>query len=91
MLQRLTCPQDPGSAIPLGTLLAIGVTFVSYFGYAVMIGGCVLRDASGNVTEYLTAFNETGGLDPYSIVSNCTGRQCEFGIETDSQVRTGLI
>jgi hypothetical protein len=70
----------------LGTLLAIGVTFVSYFGYAIMIGGCVLRDASGNVTEYLMGLNESAS-NPYMFVSNCTGRECNYGIETDSQVR----
>jgi len=64
--------------------LAIAVTFVSYIGYGIMVGSCVLRDASGNVTEYLMGVNES---DPFKYVTNCTGRTCDFGIETDSQVR----
>ncbi|KAF4526779.1 hypothetical protein B566_EDAN012319 [Ephemera danica] len=76
--------KDPGSAIPLGTLLAIAVTFVSYFGYAVMLGGCVLRDASGNVTEYMMGYNESVE-NAYNYVTNCTGRECVYGLEVDSQ------
>ncbi|CAB3385070.1 Hypothetical predicted protein [Cloeon dipterum] len=76
--------KDPGSAIPLGTLLAIAVTFVSYFGYAIMIGSCVLRDASGNVTEYFMGLNESAA-DAMKYVINCTGRECNYGIEVDSQ------
>lgn len=41
--------KDPGSAIPKGTLLAILITYVSYIGYAFMMAGSVVREASGDV------------------------------------------
>nr|CAD7437551.1 unnamed protein product [Timema bartmani] len=76
--------KDPSSAIPIGTLLAILVTFLSYVGYAFMMGGCVLRDASGNVTEYLRAVAENPE-NPWAIIANCTDRSCRFGLENDNQ------
>nr|CAD7394205.1 unnamed protein product [Timema cristinae] len=76
--------KDPSSAIPIGTLLAILVTFLSYVGYAFMMGGCVLRDASGNVTEYLRAVAENPE-EPWAIIANCTDRSCRFGLENDNQ------
>ena len=39
--------QNPGEAIPKGTLLAIAVTFVTYIIYPFMLAGSVVRDASG--------------------------------------------
>ncbi|XP_063215626.1 bumetanide-sensitive sodium-(potassium)-chloride cotransporter-like isoform X2 [Bacillus rossius redtenbacheri] len=76
--------KDPSSAIPIGTLLAILVTFVSYVGYAFMMGSCMLRDASGNVTEYLQVRSE--GTDYlYSSFSNCTTRSCRYGLQNDNQ------
>ncbi|PSN39492.1 Bumetanide-sensitive sodium-(potassium)-chloride cotransporter [Blattella germanica] len=74
--------KDPSSAIPIGTILAIIVTFVSYIGYAFMMGGCVLRTASGNVTEFLQV---KGTPDEWSIFSNCTDRSCPYGLQNDSQ------
>ncbi|KAJ9588117.1 hypothetical protein L9F63_018508, partial [Diploptera punctata] len=74
--------KDPSSAIPIGTILAIIVTFVSYVGYAFMMGGCVLRTASGNVTEYLQV---KGTSEAWSVFSNCTGRSCPYGLQNDSQ------
>ncbi|PNF22995.1 hypothetical protein B7P43_G10392 [Cryptotermes secundus] len=74
--------KDPSSAIPVGTLLAIFVTFLSYIGYAFMMGGCVLRTASGNVTEYLQVKGEP---DEWAVFSNCTDRSCLYGLHNDSQ------
>nr|CAD7592619.1 unnamed protein product [Timema genevievae] len=79
--------KDPSSAIPIGTLLAILVTFLSYVGYAFMMGGCVLRDASGNVTEYLRAVAENPE-EPWAIIANCTDRSCRFGLENDNQEKS---
>ncbi|XP_046400819.1 solute carrier family 12 member 3-like isoform X1 [Ischnura elegans] len=76
--------KDPSKAIPIGTLLAIAVTFLSYFGYAFMLGGCTLRDASGNVTEYYLALNDSLP-DPWTYLKNCTDRTCNYGLENDSQ------
>lgn len=59
--------QDPGSAIPLGTLLAIGVTAVSYIGYGFMSGGCFMRRATGNNFTWLKSqiiFTPSWTIDP---------------------------
>lgn len=43
--------RDPATAIPKGTILAIGFTFFTYFVYGLMSGGCSIRYASGIVQE----------------------------------------
>jgi hypothetical protein len=48
-----------------------------------MMGGCVLRTASGNVTEYLQVKGEP---DEWAVFSNCTDRSCLYGLHNDSQV-----
>lgn len=53
MVYNLLLLQDPGSAIPKGTLLAIGITFVTYIVYPFMLAGSVIRDASGNHVVYV--------------------------------------
>lgn len=50
-----------------------------------MMGSCMLRDASGNITEYLIGLEESES-DPLMYVTNCTGRQCDYGLENDNQV-----
>jgi len=76
--------KDPASAIPKGTLLAITVTYISYIGYAVMMGGCALREASGNVTEYLLTIN--GSDEDFIPFDNCDDRTCEYGLYYSAQV-----
>jgi len=44
--------KDPTSAIPKGTLLAVGTTYFSYILYAILSAGCSIRYASGIVAEY---------------------------------------
>ncbi|CAG7716943.1 unnamed protein product, partial [Allacma fusca] len=51
--------KDPASAIPKGTLLAITITYVSYFIYVLTLGATVVREATGiypNVTDPDEAF-----------------------------------
>lgn len=48
------------------------------------MGSCMLRDASGNITDYLQG-KEENQSDPYAILSNCTERSCRFGLENDNQ------
>jgi hypothetical protein len=43
--------QDPATAIPKGTILAIFFTFFTYFVYGLMAGGCSIRYASGIIEE----------------------------------------
>lgn len=48
-----------------------------------MMGGCVLRDATGNVTAYQIAKNYT---DPLTVVTNCMNETCKYGLQNDNQV-----
>ncbi|XP_047501721.1 bumetanide-sensitive sodium-(potassium)-chloride cotransporter-like [Penaeus chinensis] len=83
--------KDPGSAIPKGTILAIGITFVTYIVYPFMLAGSVMRDASGNLTIFQNNYNTTDLLDnPVFTNESCsksgTGDVCEFGLENSFQV-----
>ncbi|XP_008298466.1 solute carrier family 12 member 10, tandem duplicate 1 [Stegastes partitus] len=61
--------KDPASAIPKGTLMAIFTTAVSYLVISATVASCVVRDASGNVSDILTG-NSTDG---------CVGLACSLG------------
>ena len=57
--------RDPAEAIPKGTLLAVGTTFVSYVIYLVVTGCVALRYAPGsdladNFTSSLSQLNQSG-------------------------------
>ncbi|CAG7838637.1 unnamed protein product [Allacma fusca] len=83
--------KDPGVAIPKGTLLAITITYITYIGYAIMMGGCVLRETTGNVTQYLMGLNITKeealetGFTFYTDCNNETS-SCEYGLLNNAQV-----
>ena len=68
-----------------GTLLAIGVTYLTYITYGIMIGGVYISEASGIQDEYNAAItgNLTAGIPFYD---NCTARECLFGSSNDQQV-----
>ncbi|KAK2585480.1 hypothetical protein KPH14_010136 [Odynerus spinipes] len=51
--------KDPQSAIPKGTLLAILLTTLSYILMAIMVGGSVMRDASGDINDLRTTINNS--------------------------------
>ncbi|CAA9998676.1 unnamed protein product, partial [Nesidiocoris tenuis] len=68
--------KDPQTAIPKGTILAIILTTGSYLLMALLSGSAVLRDASGNVTEYL---NGTGTF------ADCSNRTCMYGLQNSFQ------
>ncbi|CAK9815935.1 Bumetanide-sensitive sodium-(potassium)-chloride cotransporter [Anthophora quadrimaculata] len=57
--------KDPQTAIPKGTLLAILLTTISYIFMALMVGGTVIRDASGDVNDLWNTFNSS-----YAALSN---------------------
>ncbi|XP_072315095.1 solute carrier family 12 member 3-like [Eucyclogobius newberryi] len=61
--------RDPMSAIPKGTLMAILLTTLSYLIIAVTSAACTVRDASGNLTDFITG-NSTDG---------CVGLACNYG------------
>ena len=74
--------QDPSSAIPKGTLLAIGVTSASYILFASLAAATVLRAATGNWSDY-------EHLDVSQYFSVCENRTCEFGLHFNQQVNDG--
>ncbi|XP_066994465.2 bumetanide-sensitive sodium-(potassium)-chloride cotransporter isoform X2 [Anabrus simplex] len=76
--------KDPSSSIPIGTLLAIAVTFISYVAYGFMMGGCILRDANGNVTAYQQALADNVE-DPWAAITDCENETCIYGLENDNQ------
>ncbi|XP_075209863.1 bumetanide-sensitive sodium-(potassium)-chloride cotransporter-like [Lycorma delicatula] len=77
--------KDPSNAIPRGTLLAIITTFVSYLSYAMMMGGCVLRDASGNATALQQQFDSGfTGKEAWSSITSCN-TTCRYGLQNDNQ------
>uniref|UniRef100_A0A4W6G910 Solute carrier family 12 member 2 n=1 Tax=Lates calcarifer TaxID=8187 RepID=A0A4W6G910_LATCA len=61
---------DPQLAIPRGTLLAILITGIVYLGVAISTGSCIVRDATGNVNDTLSA-----------QFMNCTDAACKFGYD----------
>ncbi len=85
--------KDPSDAIPKGTLLAIGITCLSYLSYAVMAAGCSLRAASGIVGEVYFAssgmWNETDTMEDVNITrrfDDCNGRECNYGLIYSQQM-----
>uniref|UniRef100_A0A5F5PY88 Solute carrier family 12 member 3 n=1 Tax=Equus caballus TaxID=9796 RepID=A0A5F5PY88_HORSE len=64
--------KDPATAIPKGTLLAIMWTTLSYLGISATIGSCMIRDASGNMTD-MGVWN-----------GSCLGPECQYGWDFSS-------
>lgn len=67
--------QDPGTAIPKGTLLAILISSASYLVMAVIIGATVVRDATGDAADLV---NDT--------FKNCLPGECRYGLHNNFQV-----
>uniref|UniRef100_A0A3B3ZRD3 Uncharacterized protein n=1 Tax=Periophthalmus magnuspinnatus TaxID=409849 RepID=A0A3B3ZRD3_9GOBI len=65
---------DPQLAIPRGTLLAILITGIVYLGVAVSTGSCIVRDASGNINDTVSA----------QFMANCSDAACKFGFDFSS-------
>uniref|UniRef100_A0A8C2J641 Solute carrier family 12 member 2 n=1 Tax=Cyprinus carpio TaxID=7962 RepID=A0A8C2J641_CYPCA len=81
--------EDPQSAIPKGTLLAILVTGVVYIAVAISNGSCIVRDATGDDNDTIVSSLEnctdaacTLGYD-FSI---CKEGGCKYGLLNDFQV-----
>lgn len=85
--------RDPSTAIPKGTLLAILVTFMTYIGYGMMVGGCAISQASGDADEYFATINNnlTEGMMAFD---NCSVEArkalnltlCQYGTSNDQQM-----
>uniref|UniRef100_A0A6P7F146 Bumetanide-sensitive sodium-(Potassium)-chloride cotransporter n=1 Tax=Diabrotica virgifera virgifera TaxID=50390 RepID=A0A6P7F146_DIAVI len=67
--------KDPSSSIPKGTLLSILITSITYILMAVIAGCTVLRDATGNITDY------ANGSWPL-----CHPGECKYGLHNNFQV-----
>lgn len=65
--------KDPASSIPMGTLLALLISMISYVAFVLVAGGVALRDASGTllngtIAECRAGFDCTYGLhNSYSV------------------------
>lgn len=56
-----------------------------------MMGGCVLRDAVGNVTIAAEAkMQGLRGIELFEQISDCNGT-CRYGLQNDNQVVYSLI
>ena len=71
--------QDPASAIPKGTLLAVLLSMVSYAVFVVIAGATAVRDASGIVGDVVNGSQfdclpsrvcEWGLMNSYSVSKN---------------------
>ncbi|XP_078036652.1 sodium potassium chloride cotransporter [Augochlora pura] len=66
--------KDPASSIPIGTLLALLISMLSYLTFVLFAGGAALRDASG-----LVSANNT--------IVNCTPQvNCSYGLHNSYSV-----
>uniref|UniRef100_G3Q5B3 Solute carrier family 12 member 10, tandem duplicate 1 n=1 Tax=Gasterosteus aculeatus aculeatus TaxID=481459 RepID=G3Q5B3_GASAC len=83
--------KDPATAIPKGTLMAIFGTTVSYIVIPVTVGACVLRDASGNISDMMTGNNTDdcvglGCAHGWNFTKCIQLENCEYGLNTNTKV-----
>ena len=83
--------KDPQTAIPKGTLLAILLTTISYIFMAFMVGGTVIRDASGDVNDLWNVFNNSySALSAFNNASNESTESTTIAAEHSSQIAWSL-
>uniref|UniRef100_A0A8C3JEA0 Solute carrier family 12 member 1 n=1 Tax=Calidris pygmaea TaxID=425635 RepID=A0A8C3JEA0_9CHAR len=81
--------EDPQSAIPKGTMLAILITTVAYIGVAVCVASCVVRDATGSVNDTVVPGMSCNGSSACSLgydFSRCASQPCDYGLMNNFQV-----
>lgn len=84
------CLQDPQTAIPKGTLIAIVITNVTYLLMAILVGSVVVRDAPGNHMQFLGPSLNTCVLEPPHSSNNFSNSSATFYlIETSAPTRCG--
>ncbi|XP_070543648.1 solute carrier family 12 member 2-like isoform X2 [Ptychodera flava] len=66
---------DAQSAIPKGTLLAILISTTVYVGMAVMLGSCVIREATGYIEDMVSG----------NFTTLCSNETCDYGLLNDMQ------
>lgn len=73
--------QDPASAIPKGTLLALLISMISYVTFVFFAGAAALRDASGNVGDIVNG-----------TLSNCANNfECKYGLFNSYSVSSKFL
>ncbi|XP_043284241.1 bumetanide-sensitive sodium-(potassium)-chloride cotransporter isoform X2 [Venturia canescens] len=70
--------KDPASSIPVGTLLALLISMLSYVLFVLFAGGAALRDVSGIVVN-------VNGTEP--VIASCIpGANCEYGLHNSYSI-----
>ncbi|KAI3375707.1 hypothetical protein L3Q82_004006 [Scortum barcoo] len=83
--------KDPATAIPKGTIMAIAWTTLSYIVISITVASCVVRDASGNMSDILTG-NITDGCVGlgcnlgWNFTECIQSQSCEYGLANSSKV-----
>ncbi|NXF31452.1 S12A1 protein, partial [Nyctibius bracteatus] len=81
--------EDPQSAIPKGTMLAILITTIAYIGVAICAASCVVRDATGNINDTVVPGMSCNGSSACSLgydFSRCASQPCDYGLMNNFQV-----
>ncbi|XP_053318241.1 solute carrier family 12 member 1 isoform X1 [Spea bombifrons] len=81
--------EDPQSAIPKGTMLAILITTITYLGVAICAASSVVRDATGNINDTITSALSCNGSAACSLgydFSVCETEKCAYGLMNNFQV-----
>ncbi|KAM9311069.1 solute carrier family 12 member 1 isoform 1-T1 [Gastrophryne carolinensis] len=81
--------EDPQSAIPKGTMLAIFITTVAYLGVAICAAASVVRDATGNLNDTITSAINCNGSAACGLgydFSVCSTQTCKYGLMNNFQV-----
>ncbi|KAI3376937.1 hypothetical protein L3Q82_000176 [Scortum barcoo] len=86
--------RDPQGAIPKGTLLAILITGVTYLGVALCVSATVVRDATGNLADFLNGTvvlcngSAQAACELGFNFSACAVQACKYGLMNNNQVMT---
>ncbi|XP_063312691.1 solute carrier family 12 member 2-like [Pelobates fuscus] len=81
--------EDPQSSIPKGTLLAILISTTTYLAVAVVSAACIVREATGNVTEAISAWGDeckTAACTLGFNFTSCRDTPCKYGLLNNFQV-----
>uniref|UniRef100_A0A8D3ASV7 Solute carrier family 12 member 10, tandem duplicate 3 n=1 Tax=Scophthalmus maximus TaxID=52904 RepID=A0A8D3ASV7_SCOMX len=88
--------KDPATAIPKGSLMAIFWTTITFLAISGSIGSCVIRDASGNISDILTGNITEGcvglgcGLG-WNFTQCIESQSCGFGLANDLKVQLSSL
>ncbi|KAM4708916.1 solute carrier family 12 member 2-like [Discoglossus pictus] len=81
--------EDPQKAIPKGTMLAILISTATYLAVAIASAACIVRDATGNITDALSTSSGECLSAACTLGYNftaCAESPCEYGLLNNFQV-----